>query len=323
MAIKAEGVTRASEGRRKEQGQYWVYLDGEVKRYADAKVGLMTHALQYGTGVFEGIRGYWSPEHEQLFLLKLREHYRRMQNSVKVLKLKIPMNLDELCETSIELIRRNNFRQDVYIRPFAFKSSEEIGVRLHNLKDSFAIYVTPFGNYVEVDGGIRCMVSSWRRIDDNVAPPRAKITGIYVNSALAKTEAMENGFDEAIMLTQDGHVCEGSAENIFLIRDGRVLTPPTYDNILEGLTRLAMIELLRKELDMEVVERSIDRSELYIADEILLCGTGAQISPVIEVDRRPVGNGQVGPVVSKLQKLYFDIVRGHSAKYRNWLTPVY
>jgi len=323
MAIKAEGVTRASEGRRKEQGQYWVYLDGEVKRYADAKVGLMTHALQYGTGVFEGIRAYWSPEHEQLFVLKLREHYRRMQNSVKVLKLKIPMNLDELCETSVELIRRNNFRQDVYIRPFAFKSSEEIGVRLHNLKDSFAIYVTPFGNYVEVDGGIRCMVSSWRRIDDNAAPARAKITGIYVNSALAKTEAMENGFDEAIMLTHDGHVCEGSAENIFLLRDGNVFTPPTNDNILEGLTRLAMIELLRKELDMEVVERSIDRSELYVADEIFLCGTGAQISPVIEVDHRPIGDGQVGPVVGQLQKLYFDIVRGRSNKYRSWLTPVY
>jgi len=323
MAIKAEGVTRTSEGRRKEQGQYWVYLDGEIKRYADARVGLMTHALQYGTGVFEGIRGYWSPEHEQLFLLKLREHYRRMQNSVKILKLKIPMSLDELCETSIELIRRNNFRQDVYIRPFAFKSSEEIGVRLHNLKDSFAIYVTPFGNYVEVDGGIRCMVSSWRRIDDNVAPARAKITGIYVNSALAKTEAMENGFDEAIMLTQDGHVCEGSAENIFLIRDGVVSTPPTSDNILEGLTRHAMIELLRKELDMEVVERTVDRSELYIADEIFLCGTGAQISPVIDVDRRAIGDGQVGPVVSKLQKLYFDIVRGRNNKYRSWLTPVY
>jgi branched-chain amino acid aminotransferase len=323
MAIKTEGVTRASEGRRKEQGQYWVYLDGEIKRYADAKVGLMTHALQYGTGVFEGIRGYWSPEHEQLFVLKLREHYRRMQNSVKVLKLKIPMNLDELCETSIELIRRNNFRQDIYIRPFAFKSSEEIGVRLHNLRDSFAIYVTPFGNYVEVDGGIRCMVSSWRRVDDNAAPARAKITGIYVNSALAKTEAMENGFDEAIMLTHDGHVCEGSAENIFLLRDGKVFTPPTNDNILEGLTRLAMIELLRKELDVEVVERSIDRSELYIADEIFLCGTGAQISPVIDVDHRPIGDAQVGPVVSQLQKLYFDIVRGRSSKYRSWLTPVY
>src|SRR4030081_3963869 len=267
MAIKAEGVTRATEARRREGGEFWVSLDGEVKRYADAHLGLMPHALHYGTGVFEGIRGYWSAEHEQLFLLKLREHYRRMQNSVKVLKLKIPISLDELCTTSIELIKRNNFRQDVYIRPLAFKSSEEIGVRLHNLKDSFAIYVTPFGNYVEVDGGIRCMVSSWRRIDDNAAPARAKITGIYVNSALAKTEAQENGFDEAIMLTHEGHVSEGSAENIFLLRDGRVYTPPTSDNILEGLTRLAVMELLSKELDIEVVERCIDRSELYVADE--------------------------------------------------------
>ena len=167
------------------------------------------------------------------------------------------------------------------------------------------------------------MVSSWRRIDDNAAPARAKITGIYVNSALAKTEAMENGFDEAIMLTHEGHVSEGSAENIFLLRDGRVYTPPTSDNILEGLTRLAVMELLSKELDIEVVERCIDRSELYVADEICLCGTGAQISPVVEVDRRPIGDGKVGPVVSKLQKLYFDVVRGNSAKYRNWLTPVY
>jgi len=323
MAIKAEGVARAAEARRKEQSQYWVYLDQEVKRYEDARLGLMTHALHYGTGVFEGIRGYWSPEHEQLFILKLREHYARMQRSVKVLKLKIPITVDELCQVSIELVRKNNFRQDIYIRPFAFKSSEEIGVRLHNLKNSFAIYVTPYGNYVDIERGIRCMVSSWRRIDDNAAPPRAKITGTYVNSALAKTEAMENGYDEAIMLTHDGHVCEGSAENIFVIRDGKVFTPPTSDNILEGLTRLGMIELLRKELDMEVFEQSIDRSELYIADEVFLCGTGAQISPVIEIDHRPIGEGNVGPVVARIQKLYFDIVRGRNNKYRHWLTPVY
>ena len=323
MAIKAEGVTRAAEARKKEQAQYWVYLDGEVKRYADARIGLMTHALHYGTGVFEGIRGYWSPEHEQLFLLKLREHYARLQRSVKVLKLKIPISLDELCRVSVELVRKNNFRQDVYIRPLAFKSSEEIGVRLHNLRDSFAIYVTPFGNYVDIERGIRCQVSSWRRIDDNAAPARAKITGIYVNSALAKSEAMENGYDEAIMLTQDGHVCEGSAENIFLIRDGKVYTPPTSDNILEGLTRLAMMELLKKELDMEVIERSIDRSELYVSDEVFLCGTGAQISPVVEIDHRPIGNGEVGEVVSRLQQLYFEIVRGTNSKYRHWLTPVY
>jgi len=323
MAIKAEGVTRAAKARRDEQSQYWVYLDGEIKRYGDARLGLMTHALHYGTGVFEGIRGYWSPEHEQLFILKLREHYARMQRSVKVLKLELPVPIDELCQVSIELIRMNNFRQDLYIRPFAFKSSEEIGVRLHNLKNSFAIYVTPYGNYVDIERGIRCMVSSWRRIDDNAAPPRSKITGIYVNSALAKTEAMENGYDEAIMLTHDGHVCEGSAENIFIIRDGRVITPPTSDNILEGLTRLGMMELFRKELDMEVVEQSIDRSELYIADEIFLCGTGAQISPVVEVDHRPIGEGTVGPVVTRLQKLYFEIVRGRNTKYRDWLTPVY
>jgi branched-chain amino acid aminotransferase len=323
MAIKAEGVARAAEARRKEQSQYWVYLDGEIKRYGDARLGLMTHALHYGTGVFEGIRGYWSPEHEQLFILKLKQHYARMERSVKVLKLEIPIPIDELCQVSIELVRMNNFRQDVYIRPFAFKSSEEIGVRLHNLKNSFAIYVTPYGNYVDIERGIRCMVSSWRRIDDNAAPPRSKITGIYVNSALAKTEAMENGYDEAIMLTHDGHVCEGSAENIFIVRDGRVITPPTSDNILEGLTRLGMMELFRKELDMEVVERSIDRSELYIADEIFLCGTGAQISPVVEVDHRAIGDGSVGPVVARLQKLYFEIVRGRNPKYRDWLTPVY
>lgn len=323
MAIKAEGVTRATEARRKEQAQYWVFLDGEVKRYGEARLGLMTHALHYGTGVFEGIRGYWSQEHEQLFILMLREHFARMQRSAKVLKLKIPISLDELCQTTVELVRKNHFRRDIYIRPLAFKSSEEIGVRLHNLKDSFAIYITPFGNYVDIERGIRCMVSSWRRVDDNAAPARAKITGIYVNSALAKSEAMENGFDEAIMLTQEGHVCEGSAENIFLIRDGKVFTPPTSDNILEGLTRLGIIELLRQELEMDVIERSIDRSELYVSEEIFLCGTGAQIAPVIDIDRRPVGDGQVGSVVSRLQQLYFDIVRGRNAKYRHWLTPVY
>jgi branched-chain amino acid aminotransferase len=323
MAIKAEGVAETAEARRKDQAQYWVYLDGEFKRYADARLGLMTHALHYGTGVFEGIRGYWNPEHEQLFILKQREHYARLLRSVKVLKLKIPLTLDELGKTTVELVRMNNFREDVYIRPLAFKSSEEIGVRLHNLKDSFAIYVTPFGKYVDIDRGIRCMVSSWRRIDDNMAPPRAKITGIYVNCALAKTEAQENGFDEAIMLSHDGHVSEGSAENIFLLRDGKIFTPPPSDNILEGITRILIMEMLRDELGIEVIERPIDRSELYMADEILLCGTGAQISPVIEVDRRPVGDGAVGPVVTRLQKLYFDAVRGQNSKYRSWLTPVY
>ena len=323
MAIKAEGVTRAADARRKEQSQYWVYLDGEVKRYEDARLGLMTHALHYGTGVFEGIRGYWSPEHEQLFILKLREHYARMQRSVKVLKLKIPITLDELCQVSIELVRKNNFRQDIYIRPFAFKSSEEIGVRLHNLKESFAIYTAPFGAYVDVDKGIRCMVSSWRRIDDNAAPARAKVTGIYINSALAKTEANQNGFDEAIVLTQDGHVSEGSAENLFIIRDGVLITPSASDNILEGVTRKVIMELAGDDLGLKVVERSIDRSELYVADEVFLCGTGAQVSPVLEIDRRAVGDGEMGPITRALQKLYFDICYGRVEERLDWLTPIY
>jgi len=323
MAIKAEGVTKTAEARRREQAQYWVYLDGEFKRYAEARLGLMTHALHYGTGVFEGIRAYWNAEHEQLFILKQREHYARLLRSVRVLKIHIPHTWDELCTISLELVRKNGFRQDTYIRPLAFKNSEEIGVLLHPHKDAFAIYVAPFGNYVDIERGIRCMVSSWRRIDDNVAPPRAKITGIYVNSALAKTEAMENGFDEAIMLTQEGNVCEGSAENIFIVRDGQAITPPASDNILEGITRAALIQLLRQELGVGVVERTIDRSELYVADEVFLCGTGAQISPVIDVDHRPVAEGEVGPITSRLQKLYFEIVRGRNAKYRDWLTPVY
>ena len=323
MAIKAEGVTKTAEARRKEQAQYWVFLDGEFKRYADARLGLMTHALHYGTGVFEGIRAYWNSEHEQLFILKQREHFARLLRSVKVLRINIPISLDELCSISLELVRKNGFRQDTYIRPLAFKNSEEIGVRLHQLKDSFAIYAAPFGSYVDIESGIRCMVSSWRRIDDNVAPPRAKITGIYVNSALAKTEAMENGFDEAIMLTQEGHVCEGSAENIFLVRDGQAITPTASDNILEGITRAGLIQLMRQELGVEVVERTIDRSELYVADEVFLCGTGAQISPVIEIDHRAVGGGQVGPITNRLQKLYFEIVRGRNLKYQDWLTPVY
>ncbi len=323
MAIKAEGVPKASEARRQEQAKYWVYLDGEIKRYGEAKLGLMTHALHYGTGVFEGIRAYWNPEHEQLFILKQREHFDRLLRSVRLLQIKIPISADELCAVSLELVRRNGFRQDTYIRPLAFKNSEEIGVRLHNLKDSLAIYVAPFGSYVDIERGIRCMVSSWRRIDDNMAPPRAKITGIYVNSALAKTEAMENGFDEAIMLTHDGHVCEGSAENIFIVRDGRAITPPATDNILEGITRAALIHLLQAELDLDVVERSIDRSELYVADEVFLCGTGAQIAPVVEIDHRLVREGQVGSVTGRLQKLYFEIVRGRNSKYQDWLTPVY
>jgi branched-chain amino acid aminotransferase len=300
----------------------WVWFNGDFARYRDAKLGVMTHALHYGTGCFEGIRAYWSEEASRLFTFRAPEHFERMRNSAKILHMRLPMDTAELCAITTELLRRNGYREDVYIRPLCYKSSEEVGVRLHNLQDGFLIYTTPFGAYVDIDKGIRCMVSTWRRIDDNAAPARAKCTGIYVNSALAKTEAVESGFDEAIMLTQEGHVSEGSAENLFLVRGGTFVTPPASENILEGITRATIAQLITEELGMDLQERSIDRSELYVADEMFLCGTGAQVSPVIEVDRRVIGDGEPGPLTSRLQTIYFDICKGRNPKYRDWLTAV-
>jgi branched-chain amino acid aminotransferase len=300
----------------------WVWFNGDFARYRDAKLGAMTHALHYGTGCFEGIRAYWSEEAGRLFTFRAPEHYDRLRNSAKILRMRVPLSTSELCEVTSELLRRNGYREDAYIRPLCYKASEEIGVRLHDLQDGFLIYTSPFGAYVDIDSGIRCMVSSWRRVDDNAAPVRAKCSGIYVNSALAKTEAIENGFDEAIVLTQEGHVCEGSAENLFIVREGKFITPPASDNILEGITRATVMQLASEELGLDVVERSIDRSELYVADELFLCGTGAQISPVVEVDRRPVGDGEPGPLTLRLQTMYFDICKGRNPKYRDWLTAV-
>ncbi len=301
----------------------WVFYNGEFGRYHDTKVGLMTHALHYGTGCFEGIRAYWNAKQEQLYLLQAPAHYERLRRSANVMQMTVPHSTEELVNLTIDLLRRNQFKSDVYVRPLLYASSEDIGVRLHNLEHSFFIYAIPFGNYVEIDDGIRCMVSSWRRLPDQSLPARAKITGSYAQAALAKSEAVESGFDEAIVLTIDGHVSEGSAENIFMLKDRTFVTPPVTDDILEGVTRTLLIDVIKDELGLPVVERSIDRTELYTCDELLLCGTGAQISPVIEVDRRMVGSGRVGEFTQELQNIYFGAVRGESAKYKDWTIPVY
>lgn len=301
----------------------WVFYEGEFARYNDVRLGLMTHALHYGTGVFEGIRAYWNQKQEQLYLLQAVAHYERMKRSANVMRMTLPYSTEELVNYTIELLRRNAFKSDVYIRPLVYLSSEEIGVRLHNLNQSFFIYATPFGKYVEVESGIRCIVSSWRRVPDQSLPARAKVTGAYANSALAKSEAVEGGFDEAIVLTIDGHVSEGSAENLFMLKDGTFITPPVTDDILEGVTRQLLIKMIKDELNLPVLERSIDRTELYTCDELLLCGTGAQISPVIEVDRRAIGTGEVGEFTQELQNIYFGAVRAETPQYRNWTIPVY
>jgi branched-chain amino acid aminotransferase len=231
--------------------------------------------------------------------------------------------VDEMCQITVKLVEQNGYKEDIYIRPFAYKSSQAVGVRLHNLEDDFFIFVTPFGPYLDIENGCKCCVSSWRRIDDNMIPARAKVSGLYVNSALAKTEAWENGFDEALMLTQDGHVSEGSGENIFLIINGTLVTPPSHDNILVGITRDSVIKLAKNELGIETLERSIDRSELYTADECFLTGTAAHLTPVIEIDHRKIGSGLPGNITMKLQQLYFDVVRGKNSKYLDWCTPAY
>jgi branched-chain amino acid aminotransferase len=301
----------------------WVYHDGQFGRYHDVHLGLMTHALHYGTGVFEGIRAYWNSKQEQLHLLQAPAHYERMQKNARIMRMEIPHTTEELVDITVELLKRNQFKADTYIRPLIFASSEEIGVRLHNLKHTFSIYAIPFGNYVEIESGIRCLVSSWRRLPDEALPPRAKITGAYAQSALAKSEAVEAGFDEAIVLTIGGHVSEGSAENLFMYKDGVFVTPPATDDILEGVTRLLLMQMIREELGKTVVERSIDRTELYTCDELLMCGTGAQISPVVEVDHRRIGDGKVGEFTQELQSMYFAAVRGDSPKHKGWTLPVY
>ncbi|MGH7666764.1 MAG: branched-chain amino acid transaminase [Candidatus Dormibacteria bacterium] len=306
-----------------DQDAAWVYYRGEQRRYRDSRLGLMTHALHYGTACFEGIRGYWNEAREQLYIFRPLEHYQRLWESSSILRMEVPHSPEELVEITVQLIRRNHFRSDTYVRPLVYKSSEEIGVRLHDLEDGFLIYAQPYGEYLDRSRGLRCMVSSWRRVDDNAAPARAKISGIYVNSALAKSEAAANGYDEAIVLGQDGHVCEGSAENLFIIRKGTLITPPVSDNILEGITRSTLMQLWSEDLGLPLLERPIDRTELYVADEVILCGTGAQISSVVEIDHRPVGTGQPGPFGRRVEELYLGLVRGQLEKYREWCVPVY
>ena len=230
-------------------------------------------------------------------------------------------SVDELSGLIIETVRRNGFTEDAYIRPSFYKSTRAIGVRLHHLDNELYIVALPFGNYIDTDSGCRVMTSSWRRNADEALPARGKIVGGYVNMAFQKSEAELNGFDEAIVLTADGHVNEASAANLFVVRDGVALTPPVTDDILEGVTRKAIMEMLGNEgIPLEV--RSIDRSELYVADEMFLCGTGVQISPVIEVDHRPVGAGEIGPIGRLIRDRYFDAVRGRLPEYAHWLTPI-
>jgi len=301
----------------------YAYFEGQIVPMSEAKVSVATHALHYGTACFEGIRGYWNEQHQQLYLLKLREHFERMADSWNVIRMKPKETIDDLCRITVELVRKHGFRQDVYVRPLAYKASRTIKLTLSILDDAIAIYTFPMGNYVDINAGLSVCTSSWRRANSNAMPVRAKVTGAYINSSLAVDDATAAGFDEAILLTHDGTVSEASSCNVFLMRNGKLSTPALSEDILEGITRNALIQMVRDEFGLQVEERRIDRTELYSAEEIFMCGTGVQVSPVTSVDRRPVKSGKPGPVTMKLQKLYLSACRGENEEYKDWVTPVY
>lgn len=296
----------------------YAFFHKQFMPLSEAKIGILTHALHYGTACFEGIRGNWDSEQERFCIFRIQDHYKRMLDGCRILKINLPYSVDELCRLTKELVERSGYQEDIYIRPLAYKSSEVVGVRLHDLEDDFLIVVTTLPPYLDVENGVRCCTSSWRRVDDTMIPPRGKICGIYVNSALAKTEAWENGFDEAILLTQDGHVCEGSGENIFLVLGGKLVTPPSFDNILLGITRDTVIKLAKNELGIDTIERQVDRSELYVAEECFFTGTAAHIAPILEIDHRPIGTGEIGKMTAKLQKLFAKVMLGKNSKYLDW-----
>lgn len=299
------------------------YFQGRIVPMSEATVSIATHALHYGTGCYEGIRAYWNVAHNQLYLLKLREHYQRFKQSQRMLKMQADIDPDELCAVTLEMLRRQGYQQDVYVRPLAFKSARTIKLTLSTLEDTVSIFSFPMGNYVDISAGLSVCVSSWRRVSGNAVPVRAKTTGAYVNSSLAVDEAAAAGFDEAILLTQAGTVSEGSSCNIFLVKRGKLHTPRPADDILEGITRGCVIEMAERELGMQTIERAIERTELYDADEVFFTGTGVQVSPVTRIDGRPIGDGTPGPVTMELQRRYLRAVRGENPDYADWCTPVY
>jgi branched-chain amino acid aminotransferase len=288
-----------------------------------AKVDIRTNALQYGTGIFEGIRSYWDNDTGKNYIFRMRDHFERFIRNAKIIMIEVKYSVDQLCDITLDLMKKEKYSEDAYIRPFAYNSGLGIGPKLIGNDQDLFIYSIPLGLYLETDRAISVCISSWDRISDNSIPPRAKISGSYVNAALQKTEAILNGYDEALVLSADGrHVCEGSAMNVFMVRNNKLVTPAVTDDILEGITRNTVIELAKKLNIMEVVERPIDRTELYTADELFFCGTGAQISPIGSVDKRTIGDGGMGPVTKKLQDNYFKLVTNKIEEYSAWCTEV-
>jgi branched-chain amino acid aminotransferase len=301
----------------------YAYFRGEIVPYSEAKLGVLTHGLNYGTAVFAGVRAYWNEEHEQLYVFRPADHFQRLLQSAKVMCMDFDHSPESLTKLTLKLLRKEGYRRDIYIRPLAYKADEIVGVKLHDLIDEITIAALPFDTYVANDTNAHVTFSSWRRLDDNMIPARGKVSGAYANSALIKTDAVKSGFDEALVLTQDGHVSEGSAMNVIMVRNGVLVTPSITENILEGITRRTVIDLARQELGIATIERPIDRTEIYMSEELFMTGTAAQIVAITQVDHREIGTGKMGPIAARLKELYQQVVRGNLPKYNHWTTPVY
>ena len=308
----------ANQGRPK-----YAFFKGEIVPLEQATVSVMTHALHYGTAVFGGLRAYWNNDEQELFIFRPMDHFERFLQSASLLRMNLPYTNDGLTHTLQKLLRTENFHENCYIRPLAYKSTEMIGVRLHDVDDDFTMFSMPFGQYVEKEEGLHVCFSAWRRVDDNAIPARGKIAGAYANSSQAKSDAILSGYDEAIVLTQNGHISEGSAANVLIVRKGQIITPASNSDVLEGITLRSILHLAQHELGIPVIERQIDRTELYVADEALMCGTGMQIAAITHVEHRKIGTGEMGEITKALREIFFDVVNGRNKKYRDWLTPVY
>jgi len=306
-----------------QQSPKFAYFGGQIVPFEKATVSVMNQTFNYGTGIFGGLRGFWNEDERQLFIFRPLDHFIRFLGTAKMLTFDFDYTPESLRDILLELVRIEGWQTNIYIRPLAYVTTDAIGVKLHDVEYGVCMFSIPFGSYLPNEEGSHVTISSWRRVDDNAIPARGKITGAYVNSALIKTDAVNAGFDEALVLNQDGHISEAGTANFFMMRRGIVYTPPVCSNILEGITRRTVIHLLREEMGLEVIERSIDRTEVYLADEAWFTGTGVQISAITAVDHRPVGTGEMGPIVTELRDLYFRVVSGRVEKYRDWLTPVY
>jgi branched-chain amino acid aminotransferase len=304
------------------ESKNFAFFKGNFVPIEDAKVSIMNHAFMYGTAVFEGIRGYWNEKHQQMYVFRLEDHFERLRDSMKIMHMSSSLSVNELSKIVVELLVRNAPKTDTYVRPCAYADSLRIGPSIEQMPTDISIFTAPFGNYYH-SKGLNVCISSWRRVEDNAIPARGKITGAYANTALSKTDALLSGFDECIVLSESGHVSEGSAMNLFMVKKGKLYTPSTVENILEGITRATVVEMAEREFGIKAIARTIDRSELYTADELFFCGTGAQIAPIVTVDNRKIGDGEPGEISTKIEERYTAICRGDRPGYEKWLTPVY